>query len=90
MELLRHLGHTAQLHTRLDSFRRLMVSDILQSGGIPEEYRQSPAFAIRVHFFIGGIMNTYQQWAEEKIDCSLEEISEEIAVMIRKSGTDFL
>lgn len=90
MELLQRLGHTAQLHTRLDSFRRLMVNDILQSSDIPELLRRSPEFEIRVHFFIGGIMNTYQQWAEGKISCSLEEISEEIAVMIQKSGADFL
>ena len=86
IELLRRLGHTEFLHNRLDKFRRLMVTDILEHSSLPKELRQSESFAIHVHFFIGGIMNTYQQWAEGMLDCSLEEISGEIAKLIQASG----
>lgn len=88
--LLQRLGHTEALHARLDQFRRILVDDIRSSKNIPEEIRSSNAFAIRIHFFIGGIMNTYQQWAEGKLSCSLEDISQDIAKMIQKSGEDFL
>lgn len=90
IDLLRHLGHTAQLHARLDDFRRLMVNDILLFSDLPEQIRSSREFAIQVHFFFGGIMNTYQQWAEGKLECSLEEISAQIAGLIQKSGEEFL
>ena len=89
VELLRKLGHTENMHLRLDDFRRIVVEDILHNEEIPQDLRSSPAFSIRLHFFIGGIMNTYQQWAEEKLDCSLEEISREIAELIRKSVADY-
>ena len=90
IELLKRLGHTEFLHNRLDKFRRLMVSDVLEHSSLPQELRRSQAFAVHVHFFIGGIMNTYQQWAEGMLDCSLEEISEQIANLIKSSGEALL
>ena len=90
VELLKRLGHTEFLHNRLDNFRRLMVTDILEHSSLPQELRQSEAFSIHVHFFIGGIMNTYQQWAEGTLECSLEEISAEIAQLIQNSGEALL
>lgn len=90
VELLRRLGHMEHMHVRLDDFRRIIVADILENAEIPQTIRDSSAFAIRLHFFIGGIMNTYQQWAEGKLTCSLEEISREIAALIQKSAADYL
>ena len=90
IELLKRLGHTEFLHNRLDNFRRLMVADVLEHSSLPQELRQSEAFAVHVHFFIGGIMNTYQQWAEGLLDCSLEEISGQIAKLIKSSGQALL
>lgn len=90
IELLKRLGHTEFLHNRLDNFRRLMVTDVLEYSSLPQELRQSEAFSIHVHFFIGGIMNTYQQWAEGTLECSLEEISAEIAQLIQNSGEALL
>lgn len=90
IELLKRLGHTEFLHNRLDNFRRLMVADIMEHSSLPQELRQSEAFAVHVHFFIGGIMNTYQQWAEGLLDCSLEEISGQIAQLIKSSGQALL
>lgn len=88
--LFRRMGHTEQLHRHLDEFRRVMVEDVLQHNAIPEEIRKSTEFSICIYFFVGGIMNTYQQWAEETLDCTLEEISQFIAEMIRCSGEAFL
>ena len=88
--LFQQMGHTEALHIRLDKFRRIMVEDILTDQDIPEHIRTSDAFAIRIYFFIGGIMNTYQQWAQGVLHTSLEDISKEIAKLIIKSGQDFL
>lgn len=90
IDLLKRLGHTEQLHRRLDEFRRLLVEDIFSDMEIPEQIRSSSSFPVCVHFFIGGIMNAYQQWAEGTLDCTLEEISRDIARMIQISGKAFL
>jgi len=90
VELFRKLGHTETVHRHLDEFRRIIVEDMLKNEDLPARLRNSTAVSIRLHFFVGGIMNTYQQWAEGKLSCSLEEISREIATLIQKSCADYL
>ena len=89
-DVFRQLGHTENVHRHLDEFRRIIVEDVLKNEDLPAQLRNSTAVSVRLHFFIGGIMNTYQQWAEGKLSCSLEEISREIATLIQKSGADYL
>ena len=90
MRLCSKMGHTAEVHLHLDKYRRVIVQDIVNHPEIPEELRKAPYFEIRIHFFIGGIMNTYQQWAEGALDCTLTEISCEIASLIQKSASDIM
>ena len=89
IELFKRLGHTEALHLRLDDFRRVLVDQICSYEGIPQEYRESAAFSIRLHFFIGGIMNAYQQWAEGILNCSLDELTQEIGKLIKESNKEF-
>lgn len=90
MKLYSQMGHTADVHLHLDKYRRVIVEDIMKHPEIPEELRNAPFFRIRIHFFIGGIMNTYQQWAEGNLDSTLTEISCEIASLIQKSAADLM
>lgn len=90
MKLYAKMGHTAEVHRHLDKYRRLIVEEIVNHPEIPEEIRKAPFFEIRIHFFIGGMMNTYQQWAEGKLNCTLMEISQEIAGLIQKSAGDLM
>lgn len=84
------LGHTENIHQKLDEYRQLLADDIINKSDIPEEVRSSDFFAIRIHFFLGGIMNTYQQWVEGKVNCTLDQISEHIALLIQQSASSFL
>ena len=90
MRLYSKMGHTTEVHLHLDKYRRIMVQDIVNHPEIPEELRKAPYFEIRIHFFVGGIMNTYQQWAEGNLDRTLTEISCEIASLIQKSASDIM
>lgn len=90
IELFKRLGHTEHLHRRLDEFRRIIVEDIRKHPDVPADYRASADFSVTMHFFIGGIMNTYQQWAEGALDCSLEDITQEIARLIKASASDYI
>ena len=89
LQLYAHIGHTPEIHLYLDEFRRQMAEEIVNHSDIPQEVRESPAFSVRLHFFLGGIFNTYQQWAQGNLDLSLDEVSRQIAVMIQKSYSDF-
>lgn len=69
---------------------RMMAEDIMNHPEIPDEIRSAPFFEVRIHFFVDGIMNTYQQWAEHKTKCTLTEISQKIASLIQKSAADLM
>ena len=90
IQLYSKLGHTSDVHLHLDKYRRVMADAIMNHEEIPEEIRQAPFFRIRIQFFVGGIMNTYQQWAEGKLDSTLTEITAEIASLIQKSAADLM
>ena len=90
IRLFTKMGHTAHVHLHLDKYRKMMADDIMCHSEIPEEIRNAPFFEIRIHFFVGGIMNTYQQWAEGKLKSTLTEISQEIASLIQKSAMDLM
>lgn len=85
-----HIGHTQDIHKHLDEFRRLMAEDILKHPSMPQEIRDSPEAIIHLHFFLGGLFNTYQQWAQGNLDCSLDEISRQIAAITQRSYADVL
>ena len=89
-ELLTCLGRTQLNRTRLEKFYHLMINDVLNRSSIPESIRNSPEFTVRFHFFIGGILNTYHQWASGTLDLSPAEISKQIVKLIQKSSEDFL
>lgn len=88
--LMRKLGLTENIQRKSGKLQQLMETDIMDHSDIPQEVRQSSLFAIRVHFFMGGIMNTYQRWAEGKLSCTLDQVSTQIAVMIQQTATGFL
>lgn len=90
MALVKTLGFSASIQKKNSRFQRLMENDIMNNSDIPLAVRNSPQFAIRVHFFLGGIMNTYQRWAEGELNCSLEQVTAHIAKMIQQTATEFL
>lgn len=90
LELMHRLGLTENVHRKSEILQEMMEHDIMNHSDIPREVLQSVMFAIRVHFFLGGIMNVYQRWAEGKLSCTLEELSSQIADMIRQTATEFL
>lgn len=63
---------------------------MLQSPELPEEIRTSRCFAVRVNFFVGGIIHTYQQWIQGELNCPLDEITADIARLIVSSAATIL
>lgn len=89
-ELYNLLLHTDFAQKKLDRTKEVFVNLTLNSPEVPNELRHSKMFIVRINFFIGGIINTYQQWMQGKIDCTLDEITQEIAALIITSGKDII
>lgn len=70
-------------------FRKLsdaFIEYMRDSSDLPDTVRHSVTFEIRIHFFAGGIQQLYQQWFEGNLEGSLDDISREVAEIIRSSS----
>ena len=90
LELMQRLGLTENIQRKSEKLQEMMEYDIMHNSDIPEEVRESALFGIRVHFFLGGIINAYQRWAEGKLNCTLDQVSSQIGDIICQSAKAFL
>ena len=75
---------------QIERIKETMVQRAVDTADLPLSFRNSQAFRIHIHFFIGGIINTYQQWVTGNLDCSAQEIVTQIATLIKKTEAIFL
>ena len=90
LELMQRLGLTENSQRKSERLQEMMEYDIMHNSDIPESVRESALFGIRVHFFLGGIINTYQRWAEGRLNCTLDQVSSQIGDLICQSAKAFL
>ena len=89
-ELYTIVGKTALSMNQLEKIKVILVEKALELSEIPEEIRNQRSFRIRLHFFVGGIINVYQQYLVGNLDVTTEEIVEEIATLIKSSSHTIL
>ena len=82
LELYRLLGGTDFALKQVEKMKTIFMEKAISTVDIPENIRRSNMFRIQISFFIGGILNTYQQWLQGTLICSTEEITEQIASLI--------
>lgn len=90
LELMQRLGLTDNIHRKSEKLQEMMEYDIMHNSDIPLEVRRSALFGIRVHFFLGGIINAYERWAEGRLKCTLDQVTVQIADIICQSAKAFL
>ena len=66
----------------LIKLKNIFVKHMETDTDIPDQFKKSPAFLIRTHFFAGGLVNLYQVWFRGEMDISLNEISLEISKLM--------
>ena len=82
LELYRLLGGSEFALKQVEKLKTILTEKAISTVDIPETIRCSTEFRIQINFFIGGILNTYQQWLQGNLVCSTEEIMEQIAKLI--------
>ena len=87
MEIYRLMGKSNFMLELTEEIKALMLDKALTCEGIPLPVRQSDAFRIQTTFFIGGILNIYQQWMLGGINCSVDDVTAQLVAMI--AGTSF-
>lgn len=89
-ELYALLGKWALSNNQLEKIKVLLVEKAMNLSEIPEEIRCQKKFEIRANFFVGGIINVYQQYLVGTLDATDEEIIEDIADLIKSSSHTIL
>ncbi len=89
-ELYTILGKWAMSNNQLEKIKVLLVEEAMNLSEIPEEIRSQKNFEIRVNFFVGGIINVYQQYLVGTLEATDEEIIEDIADLIKSSSRTIL
>ena len=89
-ELYALLGKWYLSNNQLEQIKVILVKKAMELPEIPEEIRSQKKFEIRVNFFIGGIVNVYQQYLMGTLDATDKEIIEDIADLIKSSSHTIL
>jgi len=89
MEIYRLLGRSDFVLRQVEEMKIIFMEKAVTTVSIPEEIRSNNSFRIQITFFIGGILNTFQQWLQGNLACSAEEIMEQIAGLIRNNADTY-
>ena len=82
MEIYKLLGNSDFAMRQVERMKNVLVENATGAVNIPEHIRKSGTFHIHMHFFIGGILNVYQQWILGSLDSSPDEIMKHLAELI--------
>jgi len=69
---------------------RAFIDYMQKDSDVPEAIRQSVAFEIRIQFFASGILGLYESWFLGNMQGELNDISMEVAKIIKESSSEFL
>ena len=85
-ELYRLLMTSAMATKQLDELKYILINRTLETIEVPEGFKDKLEFEFSVRFFMGGAVDVYVQWLYGVIDCSLEELTDQLANMIQRSA----
>lgn len=84
------LGKSSIATSSIEQFKLLLVEKAMNLPQIPEEIRRQKNYEIRINFFVGGIINVYQQYLVGNLDATTDEIIEDIAAILISSAPSVL
>lgn len=84
-QLYRLLGKIDILHHQLDWIKRYLVNHSLEKLELPQSAKDNRSLQLRVTFFVGGIVDMYLNWIQGQLDCTLEDVTDEVAQLIAES-----
>lgn len=86
LDFFRILMNASGSEKFLRKLKNIFIQHMETDSDIPTEFKRTPTFLVRSHFFAGGLVNLYQVWFQGEMECSLDEISLEISKIIVNNG----
>lgn len=84
-ELYRLLMTSAMATKQLDQLKCILIERSIKTMDAPDIFQSSFEREFAVRFFMGGIVDVYTQWLSGVIDCSLEELTDELSKMVLRT-----
>ena len=84
-ELYRLLMTSAMGMKQMEKIKSILIDRTIETLKMPEEQIPQKELEFSIRFFMGGIMDVYTQWLNGEIDCTLEELNDQLASLIQRS-----
>ena len=68
---------------QMEQRKRTLIDPAMHSPAFPESVRSSPEFRIHISFFVGGVLSLYVMWLQGELDCSVEDITNQLSQLIQ-------
>ena len=75
---------------QVEQLKLTLMERVRSAPEIPERIRTSSAFHIQMAFFIGGVINLYMLWLQGQLNCTVDEITEQLAQLIKNNADVYL
>ena len=84
-ELYRLLMTSAMGAKQLDKLKYILIDRTIETLEVPEGLIEKSELEFAIRFFMGGITDVYTQWLNGEIECTLEELNNQLASIIQRS-----
>ena len=84
--LHRLLMTSAMATKQLAELKKILIERTIKTIQVSDRFENEFDLEFSVRFFMGGITDVYTQWLYGEIDCSIEDITDQLSKMILRSG----
>lgn len=77
-------------HRHMEQLKHTLIEAAIRSPAIPEHIRTSMDFRIHISFFIGGLLTLYVMWLQGELECSDEDITKQMSLVIQNNAALYL
>lgn len=82
-ELYRLLGQSEMSLLYLEQLKKVLIQQVLESPNLPTEGLSPISVNIRIRMLLSGVIDTYREWLAGGIHYTPEEMTSEVASIIR-------
>ena len=84
-ELYRLLMTSAIGMKQMEKIKGILIDRTIETLKMPEEQISQKELEFTIRFFMSGIMALYTQWLNGEINCTLEELNDQLANLVQRS-----
>ena len=80
-DLYRLLGQSDVSLVYLEQMKEVLIRQVLDTPNLPTMGLSKTSVDIRIRMLLSGVIDAYREWLSGGIDCTLEELSTEVAMI---------